>query len=114
MRCLALLAIPLLSLATPAAAADLGPYYPDRQTYIERPEPPRIVERERIIERRYYEPAPVYREPVYVEPRAYYAPRVYRDAYYYPRPYAAYAYDWRPRHFFPRGPFWHHRHHRGW
>jgi hypothetical protein len=39
MRRLALLAISLVSLATPAAAADLGPYYPERQTYIERPEP---------------------------------------------------------------------------
>ena len=72
--------------------------------------PPRVVERERVIEHHYYyEPAPAYTERrVYVEPREYaYVPpaEVYVD-----RPYR-YAYaGWRPRFFFPRG-IWH-RHHR--
>ena len=110
MNKLALLAVPLLGFATPAVAADLGPY-PERESYYERPTPPTVVERERIIERRYYEPAPVYERRVYVEPPVYYAPPVYADTY-YARPYA-YAYTgWLPRHFFPR-PYWHHRYH-GW
>ena len=107
MHKLALLAVSFC-FATPAFAGDLGPY-PERDSYYERPAPP-VVERERIIERHYYEPAPVYERRVYVEPPVYYAPRLYAGDY-YPRPYA-YAYTGgRPRHFFPR--FWHH-HHRGW
>lgn len=112
MKRLALVSLPLLSLCTPAIGADLGPYYSERDTVIERPAPPRVVERERIIERRYYEPAPVYTERrVYVEPGYAYAPRIYAPDVYYDRPYS-YAYaGWRPHFFFPRGHFWH-RHHR--
>ena len=106
---LVFLAVPLFAFATPAHAADLGPY-PERESYYERPAPP-VVERERIIERHYYESAPVYERRVYVEPPVYYAPRVYADDY-YGRP-NTYAYaGWRPRHFFPK-PYWHYRH-RGW
>ena len=84
MQRLALLAIPLLVVSTPALSADLdGPMYRERDVVIERA-PPRVVERERIIVRdHYYEPA-----PVYTEPRAYYAPPAYVDTY-YDRPYAA-------------------------
>jgi hypothetical protein len=106
MQKLGLLAILFLTFATPALAADLGPY-PERDSYYER-SAPSVVERERIIEHHYYEPAPVYERRVYVEPPIY-APRAYADDY-YASPYA-YA-GWQPRHFFPR-PFWHHRH-RGW
>jgi len=95
----------LAGLATPSRAADLdGPYYRERDVVIERPPPPVVVERERIIER-YYEP----REEAYIAPR-YYAPRVYA-------PYAYnYAYDdgyraYRPAYFAAR-PYWWHRHHR--
>jgi hypothetical protein len=56
MQRLALLSIPLFLLSTPALSADLdGPY------------PPRLVERERTIER-HYVPAPAYTEPrTYIE-----------------------------------------------
>ena len=113
MQRLALLAIPLLVVSTPALSADLdGPVYRERDVVIERT-PPRVVERERVIVRdHYYEPA-----PVYTEPRAYYAPPVYVDNYYdrpyYDRPYRrgyAYAGYWRPRHFHR----WHHHRHHGW
>ena len=112
MKSLALLSLPLLCLSTPAVSADLGPYDSERDVVIERPAPPRVIERERIIEyHHYYEPAPVYTERVYVEPRAYaYPPRVYAPEVYYARPYT-YAYaGWRPHYFFPRGPFWHGHH----
>jgi len=115
MKRFALFSLPLLSLCTPAFGADLGPYYSERDAVIERPPPPRVVERERIIERHYYAPAPVYTERrVYVETPAYaYAPRIYAPDVYYDRPYT-YAYAGRrPHFFFPRGPFWH-RHHRWW
>jgi len=109
MQRLALLAIPLLVVSTPALSADLdGPVYRERDVVIERA-PPRVVERERIIVRdHYYEPA-----PVYIEPRAYYAPPAYVDTY-YDRPYRrgyAYAGYWGPRHF---GRWHRHHHHRGW
>lgn len=70
MKNLFLLAVPTLALATPALSADL--YYRDSSgVVIEQP----VVERERIIERRYYAPAPVVRERVVVDPpRVYYAP----------------------------------------
>lgn len=113
MKRVALMLLPLL-VGTPALGADLGPYYSERERAIEEPAPPRVVERERIIERHYYQPVPVYREqPVYVEPREYvYAPRVYEPHVHY-RPYRyAYTY-WRPHHFFPRRQFWD-RHHRWW
>jgi hypothetical protein len=104
MQRLAFLSIPLFLLSTPAVSADLdGPAYRA---------PPPVVERERIIiERRYYEPPPVYVERrIYVEPEVYYEPRFYT---YDHRPYRhAYA-GWRPRHFYPRAPYWH-RHHRHW
>jgi hypothetical protein len=114
MKRFAFLAFPLLCLAGPAMSADLdGPVYRERETVIERPLPPRVIEK-RIIEHHYYEPAPVYERRVYTEPRVYYAPRVYDEAY-YARPYRAYAYaGWRPRYFFPRERYWHHRHHGGW
>ena len=89
-------------LASPAFAADLDrPRYSERDVIIEREReaPPRVVEYHR-----YYDPAPVYAERVYEEPRYY--------AYDY-RPYHDYA-AWRPRHrFWHRG--WHRHHaHRGW
>ena len=43
MKRLALFSLPLLSLCTPAFGADLGPYYSERDTVIERPAPPRVV-----------------------------------------------------------------------
>jgi len=112
MKRFAFLVFPLLCLSGPAISADLdGPVYRERETVIERPLPPRIVEK-RVIEHHYYEPVPVYERRIYTEPRAYYAPRVYDEAY-YARPYRAHAYaGWRPRYFFPRERYWHHR--RGW
>ena len=87
----------------------------ESHTVIERPAPPRVVERERIIEHHYYERGTVYRERrVYVETPAYaYAPRIYAPEVYNDRP-SIYAYaGWRAHFFFPRGPFWH-RHRRWW
>jgi hypothetical protein len=112
MQRLALLAIPLLLFSPPALSADLDGYR-ERDVVIERA-PPRVVERTRIIERHHYHQA----APVYIEPRAYYAPRVYEETY-YDRPYRhryAYAGFWRPRHFFGGHHRWHrhHHHHRGW
>lgn len=107
MKPLALVPLSLILLANPASAADLdGPAFRERDVVIERPAPSRVVERERIIEHHYYEPAPLYTERrVYVEPREYvYRPRVYG----YAEPYA-YA-GWRPHYFFPRRDFWHHHH----
>lgn len=79
-----------------------GPYYRERDVFIERPLPPRVIEERRIVEHyHYYVPAPVYAERVYDEPR------VYRH---YNRPYHTYS-AYRPRHHFPR---WHQPHHRGW
>ena len=112
MKRLALLAFSLLCYSGPAISADLdGPVYRERETVIERPLPPRVVEK-RIIEHHYYEPAPVYERRIYVEPRAYYVPREYGVDYsYYARPYR-YAYaGWRPRYFFPRERYWHRHHH---
>jgi hypothetical protein len=88
----AVTALPLVVLAPPdAGAADLGGYV-ERETYVERPA--RIIERERIVERRYYPPEYYEEEPVVT----YYRPRYYR--------YHAYGPYWdRPR--FNR---WHHRH----
>jgi hypothetical protein len=115
MRRVLLLATPLLCLAGSAFAADLGPYYPPRESYA--PPPPAVVERKIVEHHHYYHQAPdVYSERrVYVEPRVYVAPRIYAERAY---PRYAYAYsDWRPRYFFPRRHFgaWgpHHRHH-GW
>jgi hypothetical protein len=108
MRCLTLSSLAFLCLGTPCLAADLdGPVYGEREVYVDRP--PVVIEK-RIIEHHYYEPAPVYSAP-----RVYYAPRVYTDAY-YERPNYGYRYvdsGWRPRYFFPRGPYWH-RHHHDW
>lgn len=63
----------------------------------------RMVERERIIERHYYQPA-----PVYIGPRAYYAPPVYQETY-YARPYRhLYVYaGFRRPHFFGGYHRWH-------
>ncbi len=113
MQRLALLLVPLLLFSPPALSADLDRYR-EREVVIERA-PPRVVERTRIIERLHYHQA----APLYVEPRAYYAPRVYEETY-YDRPYRhryAYAGFWRPRHFFGGHHRWHrrhHHHHRGW
>jgi hypothetical protein len=93
MKRLAFLAIPFLSLATPAVSADLGPY-PERGANVAPPLP------------YYYEPAPVYVRPFYVMPRAYYyGPRFYGVR--YPRPYVYSYAKWRG---YPRGPYWHYRH----
>ena len=98
------LAAAFLALSTPALAADLD-------------YPPPVVERERIIERRTYVPAPVIRERVYVEPRVYGydEPRVYWDGPRYRaygwrqwdrRPYATAGWGWDRGH---RGRHWRHR-----
>ena len=72
----AMMALPLIAWTSPVGAADLYGY----------DAPPPVVERERIIERRYY-PAPVYSAPVYSAP-IYAPPRVYYDEpAYYDRPY---------------------------
>jgi len=104
MRLLALAGIACFGLASAASAEDLGPY-PD--AYAPPPPERRIVEHHHY----YHQPAPVYRERVYVEePRVYYRPRVYAEAV-YPRPYYAYGYtDWRYRPFYR--PHW--RGHGGW
>jgi hypothetical protein len=80
----------------PASAADLGGYE-ERDTYVERPA--RIIERERIVEHRYYEPRYYY----YDEPEVYYAPR--------PRVYQYYAAGY-PYYYGPRF-FYRHQHWRG-
>jgi hypothetical protein len=111
MKRLVLMAAPLLWLASPALAADLGPYPEERETY----ERPPIVDRKIVEHHHYYHQAPtVYREKrVYVEPRIYDEP-IYSERL-YPRRFA-YAYqDWRPRHYFPRRHYWAHRKgHRNW
>jgi hypothetical protein len=111
-RRLALFAIPCLFLAGPTLAADLGPYPPERDTYVAPPPSPRVERK--IVEHHYYyhEVPTVYRERrVYVEPRVY-APKIYTERVY---PRYAYAYSaWRPHYFFPRRHFWGPRHHHGW
>jgi hypothetical protein len=79
--------------AQPAWAADFGGYE-ERETYVERPA--RIIERERIIERRYYEPSYVYDD----EPEVYYVPRprVYR--------YDAAGFTYYPPRFYHRHHYW--------
>lgn len=72
----------VLMLPAAAQAGDLGPYYEREGVVIDAP-PPRLVERERIIER-YYVPSPAPRA-FYAPPRVYYGepydgPR-YRDGY---------------------------------
>ena len=83
-----------------ASAADFGGY-DEQETVIEDRAP--VVERERIVERRYYEPADEYYEDD--------APVVtyYRRPYRRPYPYSA-AYPYR------FGPYYQHRYwgHRGW
>jgi hypothetical protein len=115
MKPLVLLPLSLLLFSAPAVAADLDrPLYGERE-YIESPLPPRVVERERIIEHHHhhYAPAPVYRERRYVEPEVYYRPRreyAYYDSYRY-----THAGWWKPRHFFPRHHHhWRHHHRHGW
>ena len=99
----------LSALAPSASAGDLGPYYERDEVVIERSAPVRVIERERIIERRYYRP----REEVYVAPRQY-APRAYA-------PYAYYSYDdddrgYRSAYYAARpwGYRYRYHHHRGW
>ena len=77
MKRLFLMAAPLLWLAGPALAADLGPYPEERQTY----ERPPIVDRKIVEHHHYYHQAPtVYREKrVYVEPRIYDEPTIASD-----------------------------------
>lgn len=79
-----------------ASAADLGPY-DERETVIERPAP--VMEHERIVERRYYEP---YDEDYYDD-----APVVTYYEHRYRRPYYANYYPYR------FGPYFHHRRHWG-
>jgi hypothetical protein len=77
-----------------ASAADLGGYE-ERETYVEHPK--RIIERARIVERRYYEPRYYYDD----EPKVYYAPRPRMYQYYA----AGYPYYFRPR-FYHRHHYW--------
>jgi hypothetical protein len=106
-RCL----IPVLAgfacVATPVLAADLeGPVYSERErVVVERPAPPVVVERERIIEHHYYEP----REEVYVAPR-YYEPRVYAPYGYNYAYEDGYRFYGRPAYFAHRPYWWHHHH----
>jgi hypothetical protein len=106
MRRVLLVATPLLCLAGPAFAADLGPYYPPaRESYA--PLPPPVVERKIVEHHHYYHQAPsIYSDRrVFVEPRVYAVPRIYAERV-YPRYAHTYAYgDWRPRYFFPRRHF---------
>jgi hypothetical protein len=89
------------------SAADLdGPYYRERDAVVERPAPV-VVERERIIERRYYPP----QEEVYVAP-TYYAPRYYAP-YPYSYPYA-YGYPGYRAAYFARPYWWHRHYYHGW
>jgi hypothetical protein len=102
MNRLALLALPVLTLATPAMSGDYYGRYPRESIYYYRPAP-QVLVRERIIERHYYTPAPAYRERVYYKPPfAYYPPR------------RVYAYDYRPRYYAPRWRHWHHHRHHWW
>jgi hypothetical protein len=124
MKRLALLAAPIMCLAGPALAADLGPYT-EKETYVRPPVVDRkiiehhhvqrpIVRRKIVEHHHYYHQAPtIYREKrVHVEPRVYEEP-IYEERF-YPRRFA-YAYrDWRPHHFFPRRHHWAHRGHRHW
>jgi hypothetical protein len=102
MRKLFLLAIPIAALTMPAIAADLDlPPYRERDVVIERPSPPRVVEKRIIVEHHYYEPAPVYEHRVYVEPRYTAEHVIHVQPYRY-----AYA-SWRPHYFFPHRAYWH-------
>jgi hypothetical protein len=78
-----------------ALAADLGGYE-ERDTYVERPA--RVIERERIVEHRYYAPEYYDDGPVVT----YYGPR----RVYYPYYASAYPYLYAPR--------FYHRHWRGY
>ena len=104
MKKIVLAAIGIAALTTPGIAADLdGPRCcRERETFLEEPAP-RVVERERIVERHYYEPVPVVREKVYVEPR-YVAPRVFVDV-----DVGGWHDGWRPRRHWRAGPVWHGR-----
>lgn len=99
-----LAAVGFAALSTPGIAADFdGPRCcRERETFLEEPAP-RVVERERIVERHYYEPVPVVREKVYVEPR-HVAPRVYVDV-----DVGGWHDGWRPRRHWRAGPVWHGR-----
>lgn len=81
-----------------ASAADFGGY-DEQETVIERRAP--VVERERFVERRYYEPADEYYEDD--GPVVTYYRRPYRRAYPY---YAAYPYRFGPYHQYRH---WRHR-----
>jgi hypothetical protein len=109
MKRLALLAAPIICLAGPALAADLGPY-PEKETYVRPP----VVHRKIVEHHHYYHQAPtVYREKrVYVEPRLYEEP-IYEERF-YPRRFAYGYRDWRPHDFFTRRHHWAHRGHRHW
>jgi hypothetical protein len=88
----AVAALGSISFAPPlASAADLGGY-DERDTYVEHPA--RIIERERVVEHRYYEPRYYY----YDESEVYYVPR--------PRVYQYYAAGY-PYYY---GPRFYHRH----
>jgi hypothetical protein len=106
MQKIILAALGVAALTSPGAAADFDgpPCCRERETFLEQPAR-RVVERERIVERHYYEPAPVVREKVYVEHR-YVAPRVFVDV-----DVDSWREGWRPRRHWRAGPGWHH--HRG-
>ncbi len=101
MRSFAFAIVASITLASPVVAADLDrePCCAERGGY---------VERERIVERRYYIPPPVVEEVV-VAPR-YYAPRYYAGPVFYSRPYYR---DWRPRYAYGYRSGHHFGHHYG-
>lgn len=105
MNRLALLSAPLISglycFANPAVAADFGgPAYVDEDVVIEHSAP--VLEREHVIERRYYEPE----EETYVTRRTYrYAPEIYAYT-------EVNGCGWlRRKAVFTRSPYWWHRYH---
>jgi opacity protein-like surface antigen len=109
MQRLALATVSIFLAASPALAADLdGPVYRERESYIERPAPPAVVER-RIVERyNYYEPV-----ETYAPPRRVYAPYAWSDRWYD----GEYGYNYRRSAYYAGWPFWRHRayyRHRGW
>ena len=86
MRHATLAAMSLFMTVTPSIAGDWGPVWVETDRHIDRTVP-RVIERERIIERHYYsEPADTY---VYSRPAYRYRDAYYGDGHVYRRP----AYD---------------------